>query len=290
MNLLVQTLVNGLLIGGLYVALCIGFALAFGVLDVIDFAVGEWTMLGGFAGFGLSAWLDVDPFLLLPVVLVVFGAAGYLLAPLIYRVRTSHYARPALMALAFTFGVAMFMRGGALTLLGFSPRTLHTFLSGGSVGLGGVQIPALRLAVFTFAVVATLLFMVLLRYTRFGLAVRATAQNKQYASLMGIDVKHVSALVYALYAGLTGMVGVLLAAVYSVTPEVGEQYTLLAFFVVVLAGLGSMFGVLVAGLFLGLLQSLVSVYLGSNYTLLTIFLVLYLVLLVSPTGILRRGA
>ena len=290
MDLFAQTIVNGLLIGGLYVAFSIGFALAFGVLDIVDFAVGEWVMLGGFAGYWLWVWLGVDPFLLLPVVLVVFAGVGYVLAPLLYRVRTSRYARPALMALAFTFGVATFLRGGALTAWGFNTRSVQTALGAQSLALGPLNLPALRLVAFAFAIAITLAFMLFLYRTRLGLAIRATAQNKQNAGLMGVDVKQVSALVYALYAGLTGTVGVLMAAIYSVTPEVGVRYTLFAFFVVVLAGLGSLPGVFAAGLFLGLLEALVAVYVGGNYTFLAVFATLYLVLLVSPTGILRRGA
>ncbi|MBX6341226.1 MAG: branched-chain amino acid ABC transporter permease, partial [Thermomicrobiaceae bacterium] len=287
MTLLAQTIANGLLIGGLYVALSIGFALAFGVLDVIDFAVGEWVMLGGFAGYFLWKWAGVDPFVLLPVVFVVFGAAGYLGAPRHKPVGCDIYARPALMALAFTFGIALIMRGGALTLWGFNTRSIAAGLGGLSVQFGPVSLPGLRLVSFAFALIAVALFLLVLYRTRFGLAVRAVAQNKQYASLMGVDVERVSAHVYALYAALTGMVGVLMAAIYSVTPEVGIRYTLFAFFVVVLAGLGSITGVLVAGLFLGLLEALVAVYVGGNYTFLVVFAVLYLVLVVSPQGIHR---
>jgi branched-chain amino acid transport system permease protein len=247
-------------------------------------------MLGGFAGYWLWVWLGVDPFLLLPVVLVVFAGAGYLLAPLLYRVRTSRYARPALMALAFTFGVATFMRGAALTAWGYNTRSVETVLGGQSLPLGPLSLPTLRVAAFVFALAATIGFMLFLYRTRLGLAIRATAQNKEHAGLMGVNVRRISALVYALYAGLTGLVGVLMAAIYSVTPEVGVRYTLFAFFVVVLAGLGSLPGVFVAGLFLGLLEALVAVYVGGNYTFLAVFATLYLVLLVSPTGILRRGA
>lgn len=290
MSLFVQTLVNGLLIGGLYVAIAVGFSLAFGVLDVVDFAVGEWVMVGGFVGYGLSTWAGVNLFVLLPAALVIFAVVGYVLAPLVYRVRTSNYARPALMALAFTFGVATLMRGGALTLWGFNPRVISSALAGRSLVVGGIVFPSLRLVAFVLALVAVALFIGLLFYTRTGLAIRATAQDKQNAGLMGINVKQVSALVYAIYAGLTGMVGVLLAAIYSVNAEVGVQYTLLAFFVVVLGGLGSILGALIAGLFLGVLQALVTVYFSADYTLLVVFAILYLVLLVSPRGILGRGA
>lgn len=289
MMLLVQTLADGLLVGGLYVSISIGFSLAFGVLDVVDFAVGEWVMLGAFTGVAARAWLGIDPIAFLPAVFVIFALLGLLLAPLIYHVRTSRYARPALMALAFTFGIATLARGAMLTAVGFDPRTVTTGLVRGTWVLGGVQLPWLRLAGFLFAVAATTLLMGFLFLTRTGLAVRATAQNKRYAALMGIDVRRVSALVYAIYAGITAMAGVLIGAIYSMTAQSGPQYALLAFFVVVLAGLGSVGGVLIAGLFLGLLQALVTVYVGADYTLAIVFGVLFAVLVVSPRGLLRRG-
>jgi branched-chain amino acid transport system permease protein len=289
MHLLIQTLVNGLLVGGLYVTISIGFSLAFGVLDVVDFAVGEWVMLGAFVGVASGSWLGIDPIAFLPAVFVIFAFVGSLVAPLIYRVRTSRYARPALMALAFTFGIATLARGSMLTAVGFDPRTVNTDIVSGTATLGGIHMPWLRLAGFLFAVVSTALFVAFLFLTRTGLAVRATAQNKQYAGLMGVDVKRVSTLVYAIYAGLTAMAGVIIGAIYSVTAQVGPQYALLAFFVVVLAGLGSVGGVLIAGLFLGVLQAVVTVYIGANYTLAVVFGVLFAVLLVSPRGLLRRG-
>jgi branched-chain amino acid transport system permease protein len=288
-SLFFQTLVNGLLVGGLYVTISIGFSLAFGVLDVVDFAVGEWVMLGAFVGVAWHSWFDVDPFATLPVTFVVFAGAGLLLAPLIYRVRTSRYVRPALMALAFTFGIATFARGAMLTAVGFDPRTVQTGFAEGTLSVAGLEIPWLRVAGFGFAVAATGLFLVFLYFTRTGLAVRATAQDKENAGLMGVDVKRISTLVYALYAALTGMAGVLIGSIYAVTAQIGPQYALLAFFVVVLAGLGSVLGVLVAGLLLGVLQALVTVYVGASYTLGVVFAVLFLTLIVSPRGILRRG-
>ena len=289
MSLLFQTLVNGLLVGGLYITFSIGFSLAFGVLDVVDFAVGEWVMLGAFAGIGAKSWFGIDPFIALPAVFVIFAAAGALVAPLIYRVRSSTYARPALMALAFTFGLATLARGTMLTVVGFDPRTVHTGFANGTLSLLGLEIPGLRLAGFVFATVATGLFVAFLYFTRTGLAIRAVAQDKANAGLMGVDVKRISTLVYCIYAGLTGMAGVLIGAIYAVTAQVGPQYALLAFFVVVVAGLGSVLGVFVAGLLLGVIQAVVTVYIGPSYTLGIVFAVLFAILLVSPRGILGRG-
>lgn len=288
MPLLLQTIVNGLLVGGIYAAISIGFQLAFGVLDVVDFAVGGWVMLGGYAGYWLSTLLHADLYISLPACLIFFGVVGYLVGPLIYRVRTSRYARPALMALAFTFGIATLMRGGALMLWGFDTRSLSSVFGGISFRIFGITIPLLRLIAFLIALAASAGLTVFLRSTRTGLAIRATAQSKEYAALMGVDVKRTSMLVYGIYTGITGMAGVLLAAIYSVTPEVGVRYTLLAFFVVVLAGLGSAAGVLAAGLLLGVLEALVAIYVGASYTYLIVFGVLYLALLIAPQGLFQR--
>ncbi len=128
-----------------------------------------------------------------------------------------------------------------------------------------------------------------LHRTRFGLAVRAVAQNRDNAGLMGVDVRRLSAVVYGIYTGITAAAGVLIAAIFSVNPDVGLKYTLFAFFVAVLAGLGSVGGVLVAGLFLGVIESMVATYGGASYSHLVVFGALYAVLLLSPQGILRRG-
>ena len=284
---LLQAVVTGLLIGGLYVAISVGFSLAFGVLDVVDLAVGMWVVLGAYAGVKVHDWFGVDPFWFLPVVFVVFGFVGWLLGPLIYRVRTSRYALPALMGLAFTFGVATLIRGGMLTVFGYTPRTVKTDIVSGSWSIVGVVVPSIRVVGFLFAVVAVAAFLFFLYFTRTGLAVRATAQNKESAGLMGVDVKRISTLVYAIYVGLTAAAGMLIGAVYSMTPELGLRYTLFAFFVVVLAGLGSVLGVLAAGLFLGVLQALTTTYIGADYTLMTVFVVLFVILLLMPQGVSR---
>ena len=285
---LIQAVVTGLLIGGLYVAISVGFSLAFGVLDVVDLAVGMWVVLGAYSGVMAQQWTGLDPFLFLPVTFIIFATLGWLLGPLIYRVRTSRYALPALMGLAFTFGLATLIRGMMLSVFGYTPRTVQTHIAQGSWSVFGIVMPTIRLVGFLFALIAIAAFLFFLYFTRTGLAVRATAQSKESAGLMGVDVKRISTLVYAIYTGLTGMAGMLIGAVYSMTPELGLRYTLFAFFVVVLAGLGSVLGVLAAGLFLGVLQSLTTTYIGADYTLMVVFVVLFLALLVFPQGVGRR--
>lgn len=289
LDLFLQTLLNGLLIGGVIATFTIAFQLTFGVLHVIDFAVGGWVVLGGYLGYYVASALGLDGFFAIPMAFVLFGAAGYLIGPILYNVRNSRTARPELMALALTFGLFTLLRGGMLTAWGFNTRNVPTILSGESFAIGPVTVPMIRVAAAVFAIaIAGGLFLFLYR-TRYGLAIRATAENRHNAALMGVNIKRLSANVYGLYAGITAMAGVLMGAIYSVNPEVGLRYTLFAFFVAVLAGLGSVGGALVAALLLGVIEAFVSTYVGASYSLLAIFTTLFLVLLISPKGILRRG-
>lgn len=289
MELIIQTLVNGILIGGIFMTIAVGFSLAFGVMDIIDFAVGEWVMLGAFTAFWLNHFLRIDPLVLLPLVMLLFGLVGYLFQPVLQKVVNIKHRSAALMALAFTFGLATFFRGSALTLWGFNNRNLDTFLSGQYISILGITLPALRLTATLFAIILTVLFMVFLYKTKTGVAIRAAAENKAVAGLMGIDSHRIARLVYAIYAGLTGMAGVFIGSIFSVNPEMGVRYTAFAFFVVVAGGMGSFSGAIAASLLLGLIASFVSVYLGGAYIFLILFLVLYLILLFFPKGILGKG-
>lgn len=290
MDILIQTLVTGILIGGLYVAISIGFTLSFGVLDVVDLSVGMWVVLGAYTAVVCQQLLGLDPLLILPIAFVLFGCVGWLIGPLIYRVRTSKYALPALMALAFTFGIQLVIRGGLLSTFGYTPVRVDPGIFEGTWHIMGVSIPIMRAAGFGFAALLTALLLVFLYFTKTGLAIRALAQNEESAGLMGVNVKRMSTLVYALYVAMTSSAGVFVGAIYATNPIVGLRYTLFAFFVVVLAGLGSVLGVLVSGLLLGILQAFVTVYIGANYTLMTVFIVLFLVLLMLPNGLARRTA
>jgi branched-chain amino acid transport system permease protein len=293
MELLLQSVINGILIGGVYVAIAVGFSMAFGVMHVIDFAVGEWVVVGALVGWTLTAQVGLDPFLVLPLVAAGFAVVGWFLQPLLRRVVAGDRPLPVLMGLVFTFGVAILLQAGALLVWGINRRSIANPLGGRSIqlDLGGLSltVPVLRLVMLLFGLGVVVAIGIVLRRTRAGAAVRATAQNPVMAGLLGINVDLVGRAVYAAYAGITSMAGVFIGTLFAVSPEIGLQYTTFAFFTVVLAGMGYVAGVPLAGLALGLLQSLVAVYWGPRYVYLAVFLALYLTLLVSPRGLLRRG-
>lgn len=293
MELLPQALIDGILLGGIYITIAIGFSLVYGVMHIIDFAVGEWIMLGAFLGLYLNRWTGLDPFLLLPAVFVVFALVGYALQPVIHRVLSGRQGNPLLMGLVFTFGLALMFRGIALTTFGFYSNSIVSVFSDQSLffekGDFFLTIPGIRLAGLIYALVVTLALHWLLKKTTFGLGVRALAQNREAAALMGVNGKRTSSYVYGIYVGVSAMTGVLVGSILSVSAQMGPQYTIVAFFVVVLAGMGYLAGVPWAAILLGLVQSFFLIYLDPGYTLLAVFGILFTILLVSPRGLFAKG-
>jgi len=291
--LLPQAIIDGILLGGIYLTVSMGFSLAYGVLHVIDFAVGDWIMLGAFAGLTFTQWFHLDPLLSLPAIFVIFAAIGWMLQPTLQHVLSGSRGRPVLMALVFTFGLALAFRGSALTVFGIFTHSLDTVLSQGSLhfswGSFFLTIPLIRLAglMYALAVMAGLTY--ILKKTDFGLAIRAVAQNKEAAGLMGVDIKRTNAAVYGIYVGISAMTGVFIGAIVSLNAGMGPDLALFAFFVVVLAGMGYLAGVPWASFLLGLVQSFFLIYLNPSYVLLALFTILYVILLISPTGLFRRG-
>lgn len=289
MDLILQTLINGILIGCVYLIITLGFNLAFGVLSVIDFAVGEWVMLGAFTAFWLNHYLGLDPLVFLPVTFLLFMLIGFAVYPMLHRIMQGRQHSKLLMVFVFTFGLSTLLKGTALTVWGFNQRTMESFFSARSLEFAGLVVPQIRLVAFLTGILITVAVAWTLYRTRFGLSVRAVAQDAGKARLMGVRTRRVSAIVYALYAGLTGMAGVLIGVIYTVTPQMGVEYTIFAFFIAVLAGLGYVPGVLLAAVLLGVIQAYVAVYVGAAYSLLVVFLSLYAILLFAPRGILGRG-
>jgi len=293
MELLPQALIDGILLGGIYITIAIGFSLVYGVMHIIDFAVGEWIMLGAFLGLYLNKWSGLDPFLLLPLVFFVFALVGYLLQPVIHRVVSGRQGNPLLMGLVFTFGLALMFRGIALTGFGFYSHSIPSIFSDHSLfyerGALFMTVPGIRLAGLVYALVITVALHWLLKKTNFGLGVRALAQNRDAAALMGVNGKRTSSYVYGIYVGISAMTGVLIGSILSVSAQMGPDYTIVAFFVVVLAGMGYLAGVPWAAFLLGMVQSFFLIYLDPGYTMLAVFAILFTILLVSPRGLFAKG-
>ncbi|OQX25790.1 MAG: branched-chain amino acid ABC transporter permease [Desulfobacteraceae bacterium IS3] len=291
--LLPQAIVDGFLIGGIYVTIAIGFSLAYGVMHIIDFAVGEWIMLGAFLGFYLNTWTQWDPLFLLPFVFIVFAVIGFVFQPVIHRVLSGKKGNPLLMGLVFTFGLGLMFRGLGLTVFGFYSHSIPSALSANSFSIESgnffLTIPVIRFAGLVYALSITIMLHYLLKKSDFGLAVRALSQNRDAAGLMGVNAKRTGSYVYGIYVGISAMSGVLIGCIFSISAQMGGDYTIFSFFVVVLAGMGYLSGVPWAAFLLGFVQSFFLIYFNPSYTLLAVFAILYLVLLVSPKGLFAKG-
>ena len=286
MLLFLQSLINGILLGGIYAAYSAGFSLIFGVMGVVNIFHGEMVMLGAFLTYWIFTLLHVDPFLTLPLSVVSLFAFGYLIQRvLINRVVD---ARP-MISYILTFGVHLIIAYTALWVFTADFRTVTTSYSGLNADLGGIIIPYARLATFCLALAVVTGLYILLYRSEVGRAIQATAQDKEVARLMGVKVHRIYALTFGIGAAITGVAGSLIATYFIIFPQMGLPYTIVAFCVVVLGGMGYIPGALWGGLILGTVQSLTATYLNAGLSGAFTVILLFIMLIVRPAGIAGKG-
>lgn len=285
MDLLAQIVVNGILQGGLYAVMALGMALVWGVLNIVNLAHGAFIMLGGYVSWCLYTYAHVDPFLGLPLTVAFMFVLGYALQRgllnLIVRA-------PMFNTLLLTFGLQVVLTYLAQLLFSADFRTINPPYAGNSVAAGPVVLPVMRLTVFGVAIVLTIAMWQFLLHTRLGRAIRATAQNLVAARLYGVEPRHLYAMTYGLGIALAGAAGALYGTVSQIHPYIGAALTAKSFAIAIIGGLDNPLGVLVGGLFLGIVESLTGAYIGQTYTDVASFGILVLVLIVRPTGLLGR--
>jgi branched-chain amino acid transport system permease protein len=283
---LVQTLINGILQGGVYAAAAVGLSLIFGVSGILNAAHGELIMLGAFATYWLVTLYHVDALLTLPISFVLLGALGYALQ---YFVLNRTLGRPLLLSLLVTFGISLILVNVALRLWSADHRMLRIPYFEHSLLVGPFVIPLSRVVACLVGVGMVAGLSWLLASTRLGRMIRATAQDWEMARLVGVRPRTVYAMTFGLGAGISGVAGSLVALYAPVEPNMGLTYTLFAFAVVVLGGLGYTTGVVWGGLTLGVAQALTETYLEAGLSLLVAFSLLYLILRFMPAGIMGKG-
>lgn len=285
--LLLQVLINGLLLGGLYGIMALGMSLIWGVMNIVNVAHGALIMLGAYLTFWMFTLWGVDPFVSLPLTIVALFVYGYALQ----RWVLNRIVRAQLfLTLLITFGVEVVMINVARLLWSSDLRQVTPAYAASNFEVGGLTIPWVRLWVFVATAVLSVAFLFLLERTRLGRAIRATSEELRAARLTGIPVAHIYAVTFGLGAALAGAAGGLWGMLFPVTPVMGGSLTLKSFVVAVLGGLGTMMGAVVGGLVLGLTESFASTYLGPTYPNAISFGLLVLILIVRPTGILGRRA
>jgi branched-chain amino acid transport system permease protein len=289
-RILLQQLVLGLLLGGLYGHAAAGLSLIFGVLKVLNVAHGDLIMIGGYVAFWLAAGGGWDPFAALLLVVPVTAGLGLLLYQGLFSfvVRFDEETRVK-NSLLVGFGLALTLHALAVRLFTADERSIPTTYAGQTLAIGGLVVPIGRLASLTLAVALIGLTHLFLTRTRWGHAIRAAAEDWEAAALQGIDVRRAYLLAFAIGTGLAGAAGSLVAVGYSISPAIGLDWTLKALIVVVLAGLGSLFGTLVGGLVLGVAEAASAVAFGGPYREVVGLLLFFCVLIARPQGLFGRG-
>ena len=281
-----QNLVFGILVGGLYGIAAVGLSLVFGVTKILNVSHGELLMLGGYASFWLFTLLGVDPFLglLLPVLLLVL--LGFILYKGIFGRMTKLGEESKIKnTMLVGFGLGIILQNVAQRLWTADQRGITTDYSSVVFTIFDVRFPVVRVASFLIALFVLVALHLFLKRTYLGKAIRATVQDWEAAALLGISTDRVYLISFLMGAGLAGLAGSLVSVGYSIEPTMGLEWTLTSLIVMVLGGLGSFVGTFVAGVLLGITQSLTSFWLGGAYREMVALVLFLVVLVVRPQGL-----
>jgi branched-chain amino acid transport system permease protein len=285
-DILLQTLASGVLTGLVYALVAIGLTMIFGVMDIVNFAHGEFMMLGMYASFWMFAYFALDPLVTLPLTVLMLFAFGMLLYKLVVR---RIIAAPMVSQIFTTFGLMILLRGVAQFLWKPDFRSIENSWAAGSVHLGLLQLGRPQLVAGVGAVLVTGLVWFFLNRTRLGAALEATAADKEAAQLMGIDSHRMFALAWGIGAACAGAAGGLLSTFFPIFPDVGANFILIAFVVVNLGGFGSVTGAFWAGILVGAIETVGGLLVGPEYKMAVVLVVFLAVLMFRPQGLFGRA-
>ncbi len=288
MDVLPQLIVSTILLGGLYALIAVGLTLIFGVMRVVNFAHGEFLMIGMYVAFWAFTLLHFDPYLTLVVSLPLFFALGWVSYRSVMKpvIHASHNVQ-----VFTTVGLSIALQNLALVLFTADAQFVRTDYYTTVLRMGGAVFNLAQTAAFVIAVLATAVLFGFMRWSYTGKVMRATAQDPQAATLMGIDTGRIYALTWAVGIVCVGVAGVLLAPIYPVYPTVGLQFVLIAYIAVVLGGLGDMVGALIAALVIAAVEVIASYTIGTAWKEVLYLVLFILVLVIRPAGLFgQRGA
>ena len=286
MEVFLQSVVSGVLVGGVYALIGIGLTLIFGVMRVINFAHGELLMVGMYLTYYVFTLLGIDPFLSIVIVIPVMFLFGLVLQRvLIQRVLDALPQNQILL----TIGLGLILTNTVMLVFTSDYKILSTSYSSGSVMLGGISVSQPLFVSFLITAAITAALYLFLLKTDVGQAIRATAQDREAAQLMGVNVRRMGLIAFGLGSALAGTAGALISPTYYIFPQVGSAFTLKAFVVVVLGGMGSIIGATLGGIIIGTVESLAASYFSSGLKEIFVYLLFLFVLLVKPSGLLGKS-
>lgn len=287
MAVFLQSLISGILIGGVYALIGIGLTLIFGVMRVINFAHGDILMVGMYLTYILFTFAHIDPFVSVLIsfpLMFLFG--GLLQKVFINRVLNAVAQNQILL----TIGLGLIMSNTVMLIFTSDYKIISTSYSSSTIQVGGgvsVSWPLLISFLITAAITAALYWFLLKTDT--GQAIRATAQDRDAAQLMGINVKRMSVIAFGLGSALAGTAGALISPTYYIFPQVGSVFTLKAFVITVLGGMGSVVGATLGGVLIGITESMSGAYISSGWKDVVVFVLFLLVLLIKPSGLMGKS-
>lgn len=284
-EIFMQTIVNGLFTGSIYALVAIGLTLIYGVMIILNFAHGEFLMLGMYISYWAFTLLGLDPYLTIPIsALLVFVLGALIQRGLVQRVLDSHPLNQIILLL----GVSTLMIGLVQFFWTAEPKAIHVPYETEVFVLQGLRFSIPRTVAFFSAMVSSLLLYLFLQKTRTGAAIRAVSQNRNGALLMGIDVNFIYMLTFGLGVAVTAVGGSLLTPNYRMIPTVGQPFAVTAFVVVVLGTMGNFIGAFLGGLIIGIVEAFAGFYLGGDVKIIASMLVFILILLFKPAGLFGR--
>ncbi len=284
MDQFLQALINGIMLGGFYGVMVLGFSVIWGVMGVINLAHGEFVMVGAYITWVLNKQFGWDPFWALIVVIPIMFVLGYVLQHILINRLVE---RPHLISLLVTFGLSIIIANIVKLVYTASPRVTDTALKG-FWRVGGVTFPITKTYILLAALIIMVALYLFLQHTRMGKSIRAAAQNKEAARMVGIEIGKVYALTFGICIALTGAAGMLISPTQAIFPFMGPPLTLKAFAITAMSGLGSIPGALLGGIVLGLVEIFIGTYVpgvGTNLGVVSSFVLLVVVLVTRPQGL-----
>ncbi len=279
-----QYVFNGLLIGSSYALIALGLTVIFGLMNIANFAHGQFYMMGGFFAYVLTTSMGINYFVAIVLAVLLVMALGVALDRTIFR---RLRGQPLISSVLATIGLAILLENVALLVWGPRPERIPSPLPITAIEIGPIFATAPRLFAVGVTIVTIVVIHFLMRYSRLGKAMRATFQQQEAAALSGINIDRIYSLAFGIGAGLAGLGGVLLGSIFLVHPSMGGIATLKAFVVVILGGMGSFVGAIVAGIFLGLAESFGTL-ISSAYKDAFGFILVIVILLFRPDGLFKK--
>lgn len=292
-SLFLEVAIAGLMTGGLYGLIALGMTLIFGVMHVINFAHGDFMMIAMYVSFFMFRYLGVDPLLGIFAPIAVMAAVAFVVERYLLRLSRGRgqliLGGKDLTGLLILVGVSMMLENGAQAAFSANYLTLTVSYSNATIRTGGVTVSVPYLVAFVCAIVIMVMLYLFLGRTDLGRAIRATATNRDAASLMGINVDRINLVVWIIGLMLVGTAGALMSLVFYIYPTVGINFTIKAFIVTVLGGIGSPIGAVVGAMILGLAESFTAYYWITGYTNAVGLVIFIVILVVRPRGIFGRS-